>query len=105
MSWADFAYVSRWHCKFSAALTGEKPLPRDILTRLSQLYSAEELEGHRWAWRSLYYFHRLLERNKSQETFIGELQRGLNNNERFELKKFIHIITRWTALRMRNKEN
>ena len=105
MKWQDFKTVREWHERFSDALTGEKPLPRNILTRLSQIYSAKELEGHQWAWRSLYYFHRLLERNKSQETFIRELQRGLNSSETFELKKFIHIITRWTSLRIRNRED
>ena len=105
MSWRNFGYVSQWHHKFLTALTDEKALPRDILTRLSQIYSAKELEGHRWAWRSLYYFHRLLERNKSQEQFISELQRGLNGSETFKLKDFIHVITRWTALRIRNRED
>lgn len=105
MSWRDFGYVSQWYHKFLAALTDEKALPRDILTRLNQIYPEKELKGYRWAWRSLYYFHRLLERNKSQEQFISELQRGLNSSETFELKKFIHVITRWTALRIRNRED
>ena len=105
ISWDEFDYVSEWHHKFLDALTAEKRLPRDILARLNQIYSKTELEGWRWAWRSIYYFHRLLERNRSQERFIRELQGELNHNDTFELREFIHVITRWTALRIRNKED
>lgn len=102
MSWDDFNDVTDWHHKFLDALTGENQLPRDILIRLSQIYSKKELEGHRWAWRSIYYFHRLLKRKKLQEQFIRELQGELNHNGTFDLKEFIHVITRWTALRTRS---
>ena len=105
MSWDDFDYVSEWHHKFLDALTAEKRLPRNILTRLSQIYSKKELEAWQWKWRSIYYFHRLLERNRSQEQFIRELQGELNHSNTFELREFIHVITRWTALRIRNKED
>ena len=102
MKWKEFAEVREWHQKFMKVLIGEKSLPRDILTRLSQIYSKKELEGHRWAWRSLYYFHRLLERNKSQETFIRKLQNELNNpTKKLKLRDYIHVVTRWTALRIR----
>ena len=64
----DFAEVSEWHQKFmDIVTTQDNPLPRDILTRLSQIYSAEELKGKRWAWRSLYYFHRMQERYKRKK--------------------------------------
>ena len=101
MKWKEFADVHEWHDKFVDVLTGQHQLPRDILTRLSQIYSAKELEGHRWAWRALYYFHRLLERNKSQSEFIQKLKNELNNPNEQDLKEFIHVITRWTALRIR----
>ena len=101
MSWENFAEVRNWHEKFMKVLTNEKPLPRDILTRLSHIYSKKELDGYRWAWHSIYYFHRLLERNKSQEPFLRELRNELNHNNTFDLKEFIQIITRWTALRIR----
>ena len=102
MSWNDFDTVSDWHHKFLGALTGENQLPRDILTRLSQIYSKKELEGHRWAWRSIYYFHRLLGRKKSQEQFIRKLQGELNHSDSPKLRKLIHVITRWTALHIRD---
>ena len=101
MTWEDFDVVRDWHQKFKEALESDKRLPRDILTRLSQIYSAEELKGYRWAWRSIYYFHRLLERNRSQEQFVRKLQGELNLNDTYDLKQFIHVITRWTALRIR----
>ena len=104
MSWDDFNDVTDWHHKFLNALTGENQLPRDILTRLSQIYSKKELEGHRWAWRSIYYFHRLLGREKSHERFVRELQGELNHSVASKLREFIYVITRWTALRIRNKE-
>ena len=105
MSWCDFGYVSEWHQKFSEALTDEKPLPRDMLTRLNHIYSEKEVKDYRWAWRSLYYFQRLQERNRSQERFIQELKRQLNHPTSFDLTEFIRVITRWTALRIRNKED
>ena len=105
MSWQDFAEVSEWHQKFVAAVdTRDNPLPRDILTRLSQIYSVEELKGTRWAWRSLYYFHRMQERykRKDQSKFLTDLKRELNRTDAsFELKKFIRVVTRWAALRTR----
>ena len=98
MSWKEFAEVSEWHNEFMKALTGNKALPSDILTRLSQIYADKK----RWAWRSLYYFHRLQERNKSQETFIRELRNELNNpTKKLKLRDYIHVVTRWTALRIR----
>ena len=102
MSWDDFDTVSDWHHKFLCVLTGENQLPRDILTRLSQIYSKKELEGHRWTWRSIYYFHRLLGRNKSQEQFIRKLRGELDHGDTPKLRELIHVITRWTALRIRD---
>ena len=68
MSWQDFAEVSEWHQKFVDIVTAQNnPLPRDILTRLSQMYSDQELKGTRWAWRSLYYLHRMEERYKRRK--------------------------------------
>ena len=103
MKWAEFDLLRDWHDAFMTAVgTDTAQLPSGFLTRLSQLYSAEELKGHRWAWRSLYYFHRLKARYKAQETFLDALKSALNHPEtEFELQKFIHIITRWTALRLR----
>lgn len=105
MAWEDFAKVSEWHQKFvEIVTTRNNPLPRDILTRLSQIYSDEELKGTRWAWRSLYYFHRMKERykNKNQRKFLGDLSRELNGtNTAFALKEFIRVVTRWAALQTR----
>ena len=108
MSWDDFDYVTEWHDKFMDALTGQDQLPRDILTRLQQIYSEKELKEHRWAWRSLYYFHRLQERYKydEQKAFLRELKRELNHKDSSQFREeLIHVITRWTALRIRNKED
>ena len=106
MKWQVFAEVRNWHQKFVDALTGQDPLPRDLLTRLSQIYSEKELKEHRWAWRSLYYFHRLQERYKydAQKTFLRELKRELNHQDSSQFREeLIHIITRSTALRIRNR--
>lgn len=101
MKWEDFAIVREWHEKLFDELNENKPLPRDILTRLSQIYSEKELKDYRWAWRSLYYFHRLKERNRDHTDFLNKLQNELNNPKQLDLKQFIHVITRWTALRIR----
>ena len=101
MSWQDFTKVSEWHQKLVRAVTINS-LPRDILTRLSQIYSDEELKGKRWAWRSLYYFHRMQERYKNQSDFLKDLKCELNRTDTsFELKKFIRVVTRWAALQTR----
>ena len=106
MAWTDFAEVYEWHQKFLDVLTGQDQLPRNLLTRLSQIYSEKELKEHRWAWRSLYYFHRLQERYKydEQKTFLYELKHELNHEDSSQFRKeFIHVITRWTALWIRNR--
>ena len=103
MKWKEFAEVREWHQKFLDALTGQDQLPRDILIRLSQIYEDKE----RWAWRSLYYFHRLQERYKydEQKVFLRALKHALNHQDSSQFREeFIHVITRWTALRIRNKE-
>ena len=100
MVWADFEEVRNWHERFLEASRAERTaIPHGFLTRLNQIYADER----RWAWRSLYYFHRLQERYKVQVPFLRELQRELNHPASFELKEFIHVITRWTALRIRNR--
>ena len=105
MAWTDFERVTEWHQKFLRAVdTNDNPLPRDILTRLSQIYSDEELKGRRWAWRSLYYFHRMEARYKrdNQRDFLKNLRTELNEADApFELKKFIRVVTRWVALQTR----
>ncbi len=108
MKWKEFAEVREWHQKLLESLTGQNQLPRDILTRLTQIYSEKELKEHRWAWRSLYYFHRLLERYKydEQKDFLSELKQKLNHEDSSQFREeLIHVITRWTALRIRNKED
>ena len=102
MVWADFEVVGNWHSKFLDAVRAEKnPLPNAFLTRLKQIYTDEK----RWAWRALYYFSRVQERYKSQTPFLRELQHALNFDTSFQLREFIHVLTRWTALHIRNKEN
>jgi CRISPR-associated protein Csm1 len=106
MKWKEFAEVREWHQKLLESLTGQNQLPRDILTRLTQIYSEKELKEHRWAWRSLYYFHRLLERYKydEQKDFLSELKQKLNHEDSSQFREeLIHVITRWTALRIRKK--
>lgn len=106
MKWEEFAEARKWHQKFLDALTGRNQLPRDILTRLSHIYSKKELKKHRWAWRSLYYFHRLQERYKydEQKAFLHELKQELNHEDSSQFREeLIHVITRWTALRIRNR--
>ena len=102
MKWKEFAKVREWHEKFTETLTGQNQLPRDILTRLSQIYKDED----RWAWRSLYYFHRLQERYKydEQKVFLRKLKHELNHKDSTQFREeLIHVITRWTALRIRNR--
>ena len=102
MAWTDFKVARDWHYKFLDAVHADRDrLPSVFLTRLNQIYADEK----RWAWRSLYYFSRLQERYKSQTPFLHELQRELNLETSFELREFINVITRWTALRIRNKED
>jgi len=99
MSWENFAEVRNWHEKFLDAVGADKqPLPSVFLTRLNQIYG----DKRRWAWRSLYYFSRMQERYKAQSSFLSDLQHELNHNDTFDLKGFIQVITRWTALRIRN---
>lgn len=108
MKWKAFADVREWHQRFLETLTGRDQLPRDILTRLSQIYSDKELKEHRWAWRSLYYFHRLQERYKydDQKVFLRDLKHELNHQDSAQFRaELIHVITRWTALRIRSKED
>ena len=105
MKWEKFAEVNEWHQKFLDVLTNQDQLPRDILIRLNQIYSPEELDEHRWAWRSLYYFHRLQERYKydKQKVFLRELKQELNHKDSAQFRReLIHVITRWTALRLRS---
>ena len=105
MKWEEFAEAREWHQKFLNLLTGQNQLPRDILTRLNQIYSEKELKQHRWAWRSLYYFHRLQARYQydEQKTFLHELKHKLNHQDSSQFREeLIHVITRWTALRIRN---
>ena len=98
MKWTDFETVREWHERFlDAARVDRDALPRGFLTRLNQIYADEK----RWAWRSLYYFHRLQERYRSQTPFFRELQNELNFENSLDLKSYIHVITRWTALKIR----
>ena len=102
MAWADFEVVRNWHSKFlDAVRAARSPLPSVFLTRLNQIYTDEK----RWAWRSLYYFSRIQKRYKAQTAFLRELQHALNFDTSFPLREFIHVITRWTVLRIRNKED
>ena len=102
MKWVDFEKAHNWHERFLEATRAEKdPIPHGFLTRLNQIYGDER----RWAWRSLYYFQRLQERYKGQIPFLRELLRELNHPTSFELKEFIHVISRWTALQIRNQED
>lgn len=99
MAWTDFENMAEWHQRLLDAVNAERDaIPHGVLTRLSHIYADEK----RWAWRSLYYFNQLEEQYKPQKQLLRELKHELNL---VELRKFIHIITRWTALRIRNKED
>lgn len=103
MKWKDFQRVRERHKEFLEVIeTGRSPLPKGFLTRLSQLYAPKELEEHHQAWRSLYYFHRLKQRYGTHTDFIDDLRQTLNHEDPSVLRDFIHVITRWTALRIRN---
>jgi len=102
MKWVNFAEARNWHERFLQATRAEKDrIPHGFLARLNQIYGDER----RWAWRSLYYFHRLQEGYKGQVPFLRELQRELNHPTSFDLKEFIYVISRWTALHIRNQED
>ena len=104
MQWADFSYVSKWNQAFLGALTTDRPLPHGMLTRLNQIYSPQELKGKRWAWRSLYYFSRLEDRYRAHPDFIEDLRRELNQASPARLRKSIGVVTRWTALKIRETQ-
>ena len=98
MKWETFENVRHWHQKFLDAVgAGTAPLPSVFLTRLNQIHTDKK----RWAWRSLYYLYRLEERYKPQRAFLNELRQALHLSTSFSVKDFIHVITRWTALRIR----
>lgn len=102
MAWADFEHVSKWHQRFLDAVSAQRaPLAHNFLTRLSQIYADEK----RWAWYSLYYFNRLEQRYEAQQQFLRELRQELNHPTTGHLRDFINVITRWTALQIRNKED
>ena len=103
MKWKDFKEVQKRHKEFLEVVDADRnPLPKGFLTRLSQLYAPEELEGHRWPYRSLYYFYRLQQRHGTHTDFIDDLRQTLNHEDPSVLREFIHVITRWTALRVRD---
>ena len=104
LSWEDFDYVSKWHQTFLGVLTTDRPLPHGMLTRLNQIYSPQDLKGNRWAWRSLYYFSRLEDRYRTHHDFIEDLRRELNQASPACLRKFIGVVTRWTALKIRETQ-
>ena len=102
MAWSDFEGVREWHEKFLAAMSTDRdPLPSACLTQLHAIYADDK----KWAWRSIYYFSRLKERYRTQAEFLDELRQALNHKTSSRLRDVIDVITRWTALRVRNKED
>ena len=102
MAWSDFENVREWHEKFLSAMSTDRDqLPSACLTRLHAIYADEK----KWAWRSIYYFSRLKERYRTQAPFLDELRQALNHETSSRLRDVIDVITRWTALRVRNKED
>lgn len=98
MKWETFETVRDWHQKFLDAVGADTaPLPIGFLTRLTQI----QTDKKRWAWRSLYYLHRLEERYRPQRAFLEALREALQPTKAFRIRDFIPIITRWTALRIR----
>lgn len=103
MKWDDFQRVQKRHQEFLGVVDIDRsPLPKGFLTRLSQLYAPKELEKHRWAYRSLYYLYRLKQQHGTHTDFIDDLRQTLNHEDPSVLRDFIHVITRWTALRVRD---
>ena len=102
MVWSDFESVRAWHERFLAAMSADRDrLPSAFLTQLNAIYADEK----KWAWRSIYYFSRLKERYSTQAPFLDELRQELNHKTSSRLRDVIDVITRWTALRVRNKED
>lgn len=99
MAWSDFENVREWHEKFLYAMSTDRDrLPSACLTQLTAIYGDEK----KWAWRSIYYFSRLKERYRKQVPFLDELRQALNHKTSSQLRDVIDVITRWTALRVRN---
>ena len=99
MAWSDFENVREWHEKFLSAMSTDRDrLPSACLTQLHAIYTDEK----KWAWRSIYYFSRLKERYSTQAPFLDELRQALNHKTSSRLRDVIDVITRWTALRVRN---
>ena len=99
MAWSDFESVREWHEKFLSAMSTDRDrLPSACLTQLHAIYADEK----KWAWRSIYYFSRLEERYRTQAPFLDELRQALNHKTSSRLRDVIDVITRWTALRVRN---
>ena len=98
MKWETFEAVRDWHQKFLDAVDADTaPLPISFLTRLHQIHTDKK----RWAWRSLYYLHRLEERYRPQKAFLDAFREALQPTNSFCVRDFIRVITRWTALRIR----
>ena len=99
MAWSDFESVREWHEKFLSTMSTDRDrLPSACLTQLNAIYADEK----KWAWRSIYYFSRLEERYRTQAPFLDELRQALNHKTSSRLRDVIDVITRWTALRVRN---
>ena len=99
MAWSDFESVRDWHQRFLSAMSADRDrLPSAFLTQLNAIYADEK----KWAWRSIYYFSRLKERYRTQAGFLDELRQVLNHETSSRLRDVIAVITRWTALRVRN---
>ncbi len=102
MAWSDFENVREWHEQFLSAMSADRDrLPSACLTQLHAIYADEK----KWAWRSIYYFSRLKERYKTQAPFLDELRQALNHETSSRLRDVIDVITRWTTLQVRNKED
>ena len=106
MTWEQFNRVSEWHRRLFEAVSGERPLPSRFLTRLSKiyhLYESDEQDQRKWAWQLIYHLSRAKQMYKHHADLIDDLRQELvhNHSQEGELLQLLHVITRWTTLRIR----
>jgi CRISPR-associated protein Csm1 len=122
MGWEHFEEVADWHERLFALLN-EVKLPAAILTRLSGIYALydqnarqqrklqwqntltkEEVETRifydKWQWHLVYQLGRYAQRYKDHADLIHQLQEAIVR-ERDGLIRYLHVLARWTALRIR----
>ncbi len=106
MGWEEFKRVNGWHKRLFDAISGEKPVSNNFLTRLSEiyhLYESDREDQRKWAWRLIYHLSRAKQMHPNHKDLIDDLRQGLvrNHSEAGQLLPFLRAIVRWTTLRTR----